>query len=120
MAKVGNVADAMTKAKFRKRDTTDQGERRLCVHGSGGEVKPNAFGLYDMHGNAWQCCSDWYDADYYAASPTDDPDRAGLWQFPCPSGRFLVRRPEQHPFRPTQSGLPWRPDRRFRLPRCQD
>jgi formylglycine-generating enzyme required for sulfatase activity len=38
-----------------------------------GSYSPNAFGLYDMHGNVQEWVSDWFAQDYYSQSPCQDP-----------------------------------------------
>ena len=38
-----------------------------------GQKKPNELGIYDMSGNAWEWCWDWFDINYYRISPRDNP-----------------------------------------------
>jgi formylglycine-generating enzyme required for sulfatase activity len=55
------------------------------------QKKANGWGLYDMHGNVFQLCQDWWAPDYYAKSPVADPTgpttglqraaRGGSWKF---------------------------------------
>jgi formylglycine-generating enzyme required for sulfatase activity len=66
-----------------------------------GLKRPNAFGLYDMHGNVYEWCSDGYDPKYYAGSPFDDPQgpsgasarviRGGCWYTGPPYARSAYR-----------------------------
>ena len=38
-----------------------------------GTKRPNPWGLYDMHGNVWEWCQDWFDAFYFNMAPSIDP-----------------------------------------------
>jgi formylglycine-generating enzyme required for sulfatase activity/serine/threonine protein kinase/WD40 repeat protein len=64
-----------------------------CPH-SVGRLRPSDWGLYDMHGNVWEWCADWYGTGYYANSAIDAPpgsssgmsrlQRGGSWMEPIP------------------------------------
>jgi len=50
----------------------------------GGSKLPNAFGLFDMHGNLWEWCQDYWHSSYHGA-----PDNGGAWESPTSEYRVL-------------------------------
>jgi formylglycine-generating enzyme len=73
LAKAANIGDAAFGKTFPERISRIRSNDGYVFTAPVGQFKPNAFGLYDMHGNAWQWCADWFDEDYYRRSPVDDP-----------------------------------------------
>jgi sulfatase modifying factor 1 len=51
-----------------------------------GYFAPNGYELYDMVGNVWEWCWDWYSSSYYSISPTTDP------RGPAPGTSWRVHR----------------------------
>ena len=86
----GGDASQLDKYAWTRMNAWDIGER--YAHRVG-EKLPNPWGLYDMHGNVWECCQDWY-GPYESLTEVSDPAGPASGKYRVLRGGAFYNRPK--------------------------
>jgi sulfatase modifying factor 1 len=106
----GKIMANTWQGEFPHKNTKEDGFERTAPVGS---FPPNGYGLFDMAGNVWEWCADWYRPDYYLISPernpfgpdeSYDPNEPGTPKRVQRGGSFLCNDQYCRRFRPAGRG----------------
>jgi hypothetical protein len=123
----GNTADLPLREVYDFFDVAAYADDGYAFAAPVGQFLPNAWGLYDMHGNAVEWCSDYWDPEYYVHSPEVDPQGPSEGQHRTQRGASFFAYAmmlDWHgapliwpmtPIRPMASGSSWRSVRMQKL-----